>query len=310
MILLGSRALILRAPQALLRRPLDFDFVASQEEYETWLEKNSYKVSPTKVYELPEYHKWIVEGSTNCEFEIITPGTSSDLLTDLITDEWLETPFGYIPPVDLLFAIKDTHKYKKFNNSAAGFWKTATDWHMMKQLGAKVRPEYSEFHKLRQEESYAGQKHPKLNVKKDDFFKDDGLEYLYEHDDLHEVVKLYDRPAYTYYLKDNEPVLCDKNKFFSVSEEIRLAGCLEEALTLGLERSYIPHKGVWDPDYIFKFALAKTASTITSGFFREYCFNHLLEVLKLYKQTSQNFCEKFEVALAAGKVRPYSGRKY
>ena len=63
MILIGSRALALRAPGALSRKPLDFDWCSTKQEFDTWMETNSHKVSPTKVYELPEFHKWIVEGT-------------------------------------------------------------------------------------------------------------------------------------------------------------------------------------------------------------------------------------------------------
>src|SRR5271165_7693485 len=93
MILIGSRALALRCPQALGRKPLDFDFLCSKKEFDVWMEKNSYKVNPTKVYELPEFHKFIVESATTpCEFEIITPGTSSELLAGLVDNTWTETP--------------------------------------------------------------------------------------------------------------------------------------------------------------------------------------------------------------------------
>ena len=175
MILIGSRALKLRSNNVLSRAPLDFDWVCTQEEYEAWMDKNAAKLNPTKVYPLPEFHKMIVEGSTNCEFEIIQPGSSNELLQQLVegNTESIETPFGWIPSVDLLFTIKDSHKYKKFHLSSNGFWKTAMDWHTMRRLGASVRPEYQAFSKLRQKETY-NYAHPKLNVNKDDFFKDDG----------------------------------------------------------------------------------------------------------------------------------------
>jgi hypothetical protein len=311
MILIGSRALALRAPSALQRKPLDFDFIGTREEYDQWFQANQHKIHPTEVYPEMDNTKMIVKGDVICEWDIIQPDSSNELLRQLVegNSDSIQTSFGWIPTLDLLFTIKDSHKFKKFQFSANGFWKTAMDWHMMKRMGACIRPEYQEFHKLRMKETY-NYAHPKLNVKKDDFFKDDGLEYVYEHDDLHEVVKLHERPAYTYYLKEGEQVLCDKNKFFSISEDIRLAGGIEEGLTLALERSLIPHKGIWAPDYAFRFACAKVASSITSGFFRQYCFEHLPDIINLYEKTSKNYFEKFETALAAGKVRPFSGNKY
>src|SRR5208282_3600997 len=105
MILIGSRSLVLRAPYALFRKPLDFDFICTQAEFDTWMEKESFKVKPTKVY--PEgSHKMIVEGSTNCEFELVKPGTSSAMLEELVRPDCIETPFGMVPSLDMLFTIK------------------------------------------------------------------------------------------------------------------------------------------------------------------------------------------------------------
>ena len=173
MILIGSRALALRCPSALTRPPCDFDWVCTQVEYEGWMDKNADKIRPTKVYALPEFNKQIVEGSTNLEFEIITPGHSTELLAELVygDKDSINTPFGKIPSLDMLFSIKDAHRFKKFNYDASGFWKTAIDYHMMKSAGAVIRPEYAAFHKMREAESYAAQKHPKLNTRQRELFQ-------------------------------------------------------------------------------------------------------------------------------------------
>lgn len=305
MILIGSRALALRAPGALHRAPVDFDWCCTKEEFDTWMETSSAKVSPTKVYELPEFHKWIVEGSTNCEFEINVPGTSTEMLMDIVEGdpESIETPFGKVPSLDLLFTIKDSHKFKKFETprGCANFYKTAIDWYIMKKMGAKVREEYKAFHALREQES-CPHKLPKLNMSKMDFFDSDqnGVVQTYVHDDIHVAIALNDRPAYTYYMKDGSEVLTDKNKFFSVPESTRLAGTIEEALTLALERSLIAHPGVWTPDYAFKFALAKVCTTITGGYFRAYSFEHVFEALQQYPR---DYYQRFQKAVADGTVR-------
>lgn len=303
MILVGSRALVLRAPQALNRKPLDFDFVCTKEEFDTWMEKNSSKVKPTKIY--PEKNKMIVEGSTNCEFEMIAPDTSSDMLRQLVMNdsESFETPFGWVPSFDMLFTIKQSHRYLK---NSPHFWKTAQDWHTMRALGAKIRPEYEAFLKLREKETYT-YAHPKLNVTKDNFFKDDGLEYVWDHDDIHKSVARGERPAYTYYLKDGEQVLCDKNKFFSIDQGIRLNGIVEEAAVLAVERSLVPHPGVWTPAYAWKFALAKVCSSITSGWFRQFGYENLPQVLKMYPE---GYWEKFQKDCEEGTVKRFTGSKY
>jgi hypothetical protein len=308
MILIGSRALALRAPMALQRKPCDFDWICTQQEYEVWMEKNAAKLNPTKVYPLPEFHKMIVEGSTNCEFEIIQSGNSNELLVDLVEKdpETIETPFGKIPNLDLLFAIKDSHKYKKFHLSANGFWKTAMDWHTMKRLGPSVRPEYQEFSKLRQKETY-NYAHPKLNVGKDDFFKDDGISYVFDHDTIHQSVARFEHPAYTYYMEDGAQVNCSKKKFFEIDQSIRLAGVVEEAAVLAIERSLVPHPGTWTPEYAWKFALAKVCSSITSGWFRAFGYEHLPEVLKL---APVGYWNKFRADVEEGLVKPFTGSKY
>jgi len=304
MILVGSRALALRAPHAMRRKPLDFDWVCTREEYDSWVENNSHKVNPTKIYAQGE-NKMIVEGSTNCEFEIIVPGKSSSILKDLVegNSESIETPFGWVPTFDMLFTIKSSHKYLK---DSPHFWKTLADWHIMRALGAKVRPEYEDFLKLREKETY-NYVHPKLNVKKGDFFKDDGLQYEVDHDDIHISVARFDKPAYRYYMKDGAEVQCDKNKFFACPREIQLAGVVEEAATLAIERSLIPHPNVWTPEYAWKFALSKVCSSITSGWFRSFAYDNCLDILKLYPD---GYWEKFQQDRVNGLVKPFSGKKY
>lgn len=296
MILLGSRALFIRAKQILLREPKDFDFLCSQEEYQSWLEENESKIKPSKIY--PYQNKMIVEGNTNCEFEIIQPNTSSELADKLISSdpESIDTPFGKIPNLDMLFTFKTSHRYKK---NSPHFWKTVADWHLMKSIGAQVRPEYEAFLKLREKETY-NYSHPKLNQSKENFFKDDNISYVYDHDDIHKSVALYDRPAYTYYLKDGSPVMTDKNKFFACERKIQLAGVIEEAAVLAIERSLVPHPGVKTPHEAWKFALSKVCSSITSGYFRQFGYENILEILKLYPK---NYWNKFQHDVDSGLIK-------
>lgn len=305
MILIGSRALALRAPSVLQRKPLDFDFVATQEEANAWVEANRHKVGATKVYPEKDGKKLIIEGSTNIEFDIIQPGNSSEMLQQLVegNSESIQTPFGWVPTFDMLFTIKSSHKYLK---NSPHFWKNAMDYHIMKRLGAQVRPEYQAFLKLREKETYT-YAHPKLNVKKDDFFKDDSIDYKWDHDTIHQSVARFERPAYTYYMEDGAQVNCSKAKFFEVSQEIRLAGVVEEAAVLAIERSLVPHPGTWTPEYAWKFALAKVCSSITSGWFRAFGYEHLPEVLKLYPT---GYWEKFQADVESGLVKPFTGSKY
>jgi hypothetical protein len=301
MILIGSRAFFLRCPDALSRYPKDFDWVCTQQEYEHWMKINSAQVKPTKVY--PENGKMIVEGLTNCEFEIIQPDTSCQMLKGLVEDneESIKTSLGWVPTLDLLFTIKSSHRYRKFEYSDHVFWKTFRDYHVMKRLGAKVRPEYRDFLAQREKETYTYQ-HPKLNQDKEGFFKSDGLTYIWDHDTVHLSVAQQEKPAYTYYMKDGAQVQCDKEKFFACTREIQLSGVVEEAAVLAIERSLVPHAGVWTPERAWKFALGKVMSSITSGWFREFAFENGPEILKLYPK---GYWEKFQADTKSGLVKPF-----
>jgi hypothetical protein len=259
----------------------------------------------TKVYPEKGGAKWIVEGVTNCEFEMIQPEHSTSILNDLVHLDplTLDTPFGLVPNLDILFTIKTSHRYLK---NSPHFWKTMVDWHLMKKVGAKVRPEYEEFLKIREKETY-NYGHPKLNVGKADFFKDDGLNYVYDHDTIHESVARGERPAYTYYMKDGEQVLTDKAKFFSGPREIQLNGVIEEAAVLAIERSLVPHPGVWAQEFAWKFALSKVCSSITSGWFRQFAYENALDIVKMYPA---GYWEKFQRDVEMGLVKPFSGSMY
>lgn len=171
MILIGSRALMLRAPNLLLRKPEDFDFICTMPEFAKWYGENSDRLNIKKYYSETGLHfnKMIIEGDSNCEFEIIQSHKSSGLLNKIVLNspDTIETSFGLIPNLDLLFTIKSSHRYLR---NSPYFWKTMLDYQILKHAGAKVRPEYQEFLKLREKETYT-YKHPKLDQNKDGFFR-------------------------------------------------------------------------------------------------------------------------------------------
>ncbi len=299
MVLIGSRALALRSPHLLHRKPLDFDFVCTRAEYDAWLEKNAHKVNPTKIY-AEGARKQIVEGDTNCEFELVSPGTSAELLTDLAQKDAVETPFGLVPSLDLLFTLKASHRYLK---NSPYFWKTAEDYHTTKRAGAQAIPELLS---LREKETYT-YAHPKLNQSKSTFFADDSVPYVYDHDDIHKSITRLPQPAYRYYMKEGEQVQCSKEKFFALPESIRLAGVVEEAAVLAVERSLVPHPGAKTPKEAWLYALMKVCSSITSGWFRAYGYDNLPTIVRMYPE---GYWEKFELDVQGGKVGAFDGERY
>lgn len=299
MILIGSRALALRAPEALQRKPLDFDMVGTRHECAQWIDENSERLGFIEEdYRLDR--KWILRGPVIVELEISASNTSTELLIQLVESDpdSVQTPFGLVPSLDMLFTLKRSHRYLKDNPH---FWKSFLDYHSMKALGARVRPEYEQFLALREKEQYQVQ-YPRLNQNKQQFFSDDAIQYVYDHDTIHESVARFDRPAYTYYQKDGAEVQVSRRKFEACPREIQLAGVIEEAAVLAIERSLVPHPGVKTPKEAWGFALSKVMTSITSGWFREFAYENGPEILKLYPE---GYWEKFQRDVASGVVKPF-----
>lgn len=300
MILIGSRALFAINPAILGRPMLDYDFISTEEEAKKFISK---KCDNHKIYD--QGKKIIAEGPTPFEFEILERSPTARMFKELVDAEqhsiacsapWFESEWK-CPSLNLLFTLKSSHRYLK---NSPHFWKNAMDYHRMKICGAFVEDTHKDFLRTREKETYT-YNHPKLNVKKKDFFKDDNIQYIYDHDSIHEAVKHLDKPAYRYYMKDGEEVQTSKSKFFEVDEIIRLYGVLEESYVLALERSQIPFEGI-DPKKSFLMALSKVCTSITSGWFREFAYENIFSVLKMY---NPNYVERFNSALEAGIVKSF-----
>lgn len=203
-------------------------------------------------------------------------GTVKDIISDAI---W------YTPDLNTLYLLKMSHRYLK---NSPHFHKTMNDIHIMRGMGATIENE--ELLLAREEVTYT-YSHPKLNQSKDGFFSGDGLEYVYDHDSIHEAMKHLDKPAYTYYMTEGEEVLCSREKFENLPIQTRIYGVLEEAYVLALERAVIPHNT--HPQEAFEIALQKICTSITSGWFREFAWENYGRVMEMFKQESPDYVEMF-----------------
>jgi hypothetical protein len=146
--------------------------------------------------------------------------------------------------------------------------------------------------------------HPKLDVSKAAFFDGDGVPYIYDHDDLHKIMAVDGEPAYTKYMAEGSQVLTSKAKFFAVDHRVRVLGGLEEALVLACERSQIPFPEA-NPDQSFTYALMKVCSSITSGYFREFCWEHYDEIVEEYnKNGGSQYATRMREAIQNGEIIP------
>jgi hypothetical protein len=318
MLLIGSQAL--KYHIHLERESPDYDYIATYDEIKTFVaEKKKQGFKPKAVYPTDNGKKYLcIFEKDNVveinEFEIAWPDSLAEQLLKLAEqDAWSIRVINgslLVASLNMLYMLKMSHRFKK---NSVHFLKTMNDIILMESYEASIPNEWQEWYKAREAETY-NYGHPKLNTDKKSFFKDDF--YIYDHDDIHRSIKHLELPAYEYYKYDNEQVLCSKKKFFSVNEQVRLYGVLEEAYTLALERSQIPFVlNAIDSDktkqptrkWSFEHALMKVCTSITSGYFRSWAWDHYYEVLALY---NENYVDRFIEALNNGQVKPFNGTKY
>jgi hypothetical protein len=315
MLLIGSRALVANNPELEgTRRTVDWDFICTIEQFTAWHKANKDKLQFAVPTQGGKYYHARGKDGMNYEFELAWPGTSAEMLLELYSPSvgnW-EKPYSAINQ-DLLL-IKLSHRYKR---NSPHFLKTMSDIKFLrKKIGAERSNHwlnrYKDLLTLREAESY-DYAHPKLNVSSKDFFNGDGVNYVYDHDSIHEAVACGTRPAYKWYMKDGSEVMTSKEKFLACNEEVRLYGVYEESCVLALERSQIPHglgkEGGPSARWSFEMALMKVCTSITSGWFREYAWENYQKVLDLYNELGENdYIERFNKNQHL--LKPYTGETY
>ncbi len=325
MLLIGSHALLHYIP-SIGRRPPDIDVIATFDELGGL---TSFLKRETRVESIPfSANKTVLrcQDGRIVEVELAWEGTAARALlqrsvqngngyhpvSDFASDNGWSGLMTRLATLDELYTLKMSHRYLK---NSPHFRKTRRDIMAMREMGARVFDE--SWLRQREDETYV-YKHPKLNVMKKDFFTGDGVQYVYDHDDIHKAVAhLTDSwtifgvpinpkrvpqiaPAYTFYMKDGEEVKSDRAKFFAIPEKVRLYGVLEEAQVLALERSQIPFRGKVDPRRSFDIALEKVCTSITSGWFREFAWENLDRIEAMYEA---DYVDRFWRAVDDGRVR-------
>lgn len=289
------------------KHPKDLDIVCTYHDliiYKKLKDEGIGKV--ISFYPINKGKSWVIKTeNTIIEAEIAWPGSSAEKLLSLINSDpetlsytWDEIITFKYPSLDILYMLKMSHRFLK---NSPHFKKTMEDIHILRHHGAKINDKHMEFYKDREKVTYH-YSHPKLNKRKTDFFGGDGVDYVFDHDSIHESVKIMDKPAYTYFKDDEKEVWCSKEKFFKCDEEIRINAVLEESLVLALERSQIPFPEI-NKDRSFNVALEKVCTSITSGWFREYAWEKYYLVKEKYSQHCSDYVVKFWEDVEQGIVK-------
>lgn len=299
-LIIGSSALVRRGID-IGRIPVDCDIIARPSdalEYIMGMVKGKeYKISYSSdvryIYAIP-----VDKNDKIFEVEIAWPETTALSLLEIL--ESRGRGMVSTATVNEVFALKASHKYKK---NSAHFQKTRKDIMVLRAAGARIPKYLKEWYKERVRETY-NYKHPKLKgVKKDEFFSDDGIRYVYDHDAIHEVVKHLDRPAYRFFQPDGEEIHTSKEDFFAQPHSTRILAVLEEAYVLSLERSIIPFT-LWGDEQkmrkAFDIALEKVCTSITSGWFRKFAYDNYDEVASLY---NNEYVYRFHAMTASNSIK-------
>lgn len=200
---------------------------------------------------------------------------------------------------DICLAIKLSHRYLKNNPF---FLKTMSHINYLRNKGVVLNDELHKIMLQRQAETLS-YSHPKLDVGKKTFFND--TIYTLDHDSIHEAVALADKPAYKFYMKDDSEVMTSREKFEALPEIIKLAGVYEEACVLALERSQVPNEFNISPSMSFHIALEKVCTSITSGWFRTYAWEHYQDVVNMYNTLGhEDYVKRFKANQHL--IRPFS----
>lgn len=300
-VLIGSRALaeydiILSRKEDHIQ---DWDYIMTPESIDAFVYFNENRIVHSQ--KKGDKEVYYLSGSSPIEIEVAHNNNSAEQLLEILQtsdDLMLDDGSNVVSPF-VIYALKMSHRFLK---DSPHFLKTMDDIHKLRSEGYNyIHPELEEWYKIRTKETY-WYKHPSLAQNKKEFFSDDGVNYIYDHDTIHEAIKLYDVPAFELIKDDKAEVFTSKEKFYAQPHHIQIATVLEESYVLALERSLIPNNFKPKPEAAFLKALEKVCTSISSGYWRTFAWENYWEVRELY---NENYVDKFKKALDEGQIAPY-----
>lgn len=179
-----------------------------------------------------------------------------------------------VATLDELYTIKVSHIFWDLKNKS---WeKHAHDIILMEKAGAKLDLGLYPILYSIWEERY-GKKQANLNVAPEDFFKYT-VKRIYDHDSIHASVAYYERPLFESILRDGSAVAVDIGKWEALSLEDKFKTVREEVYATALERQIIPSGYTASPRGAYHWALKKTITSFSKGWFPLFIVTHLAEL--------------------------------
>lgn len=308
MLLLGSKSLCSYFEDIERFKKSDFDVVSSYDDFNIFISKNEkyiikmVPISSNKFIIKLKKHDLI----NTYEIEIDFKESSKWLLKNKssISEKLLVDDFNnifIIPNIEILYLTKKSHINHNIHYS-----KNIKDYSLLKDYIKKDKlNNYIEYYNLRKKEvsERINRKNPKLSVSNEDFFNRSKniVGYIFEHDDIHEAVKHFERPVYEMMKRDFSSAWCEKDMFEKLPHDYKIKCVQEEAYVIALERYIILQKGNYK-DYKLSYidALNKICTSLCSGFFRDFAVENYFQIINEY---SSNYVEKFKTKLSEGLIK-------
>lgn len=174
---------------------------------------------------------------------------------------------GRIASLDELYTIKISHIFWELRNHS---WeKHVRDIRLMEREGATFIPAlYSILYPIW--EDLHGKKPANLEKSPEEFFTAT-VTRVYDHDSIHESVAYTPgQPLFNKILRDNHEVAVSRIKFENLPEEEKKQLIREECYATALERKIIPSDYTADPLDAYRWALKKTITSFSKGWFPLY----------------------------------------
>lgn len=283
----------------------DLDYIMTYDEFRKFLKSIDDDEGVETYYPISHGRKMYVRSNAAriYEIEIAWPDSTAEQFMNLVENDPKTCMCVNVmyPSLDALYTLKMSHRYLR---NSPHFLKTMRHMELMREHGACSGDiYYKDWFERREKETY-DYSHPNLNAKKDEFFKDESF-YVYDHDTIHEAIKLGENPSYKYIQRDGDEVKTDVSLWLYSNDDVRINCALEECYVLALERSLIPNEFRPDPNKAFNIALMKVCTSITSGWFREWCWENYDRILSRY---NGDYVVKFKAALDNGNITSFKGK--
>lgn len=309
MIVIGSKAMLTLTGQNNSERfkRSDIDVCMTMEEFNNFSIANKKHLKRLIPKSSHKYSAIIDDGNVRSRYEIeLESQLSTKWLLDnqdLIKSVTYTDSYGnqfIVPHLEILYLTKKSHIYMPIH-----FEKNVKDYlNLHKAVNHESIGQYAEYYSIRHGEALErSRKSPSLRMTNDEFFdrSKNVVGYIFEHDDIHQAVKHYEKPVYEMMKTDYSKAWCEKDMFNNLPHEYKIRCVQEEAYVIAIERYIVLQKRNYKDFFIaYKDALARICTTLCSGFFREFALHHYDEVVAAY---SSNYIFKFQFAVENGLVR-------